>query len=53
MVQRTQGILYLNFYDLHQVNVEHRMLGDADNVLEAKGSNTPESSSLNAQDVKV
>jgi hypothetical protein len=25
-----------------RVNVEHRMLGDAENVLEAKGSNTPD-----------
>jgi hypothetical protein len=53
MVQRAQGIFYLNFYDSQQVNVEHRMLGDVDNVFEAEGSNTPESSSINAQDVKV
>src|SRR5271170_1549560 len=29
-----------------KVNVEHRMLGDDGNVLEAKGSNTPESGSM-------
>ena len=53
MVQRTKGISISSSSTYKQVNVEHRMLGDEGNVLEANDIKTPESSSLSAQDAKV
>jgi len=35
-----------------KINVNHRMLGDEGNVLEAKGTNTPESASVDGKEGK-